>query len=101
MTREQYESGVERIREYIHAGDAFQVVLSQRFSTPVDVAPFSVYRGLRAVNPSPYLYYIAFDDFALCGSSPEPLITVQNGRPRRGRSPARGAEAPPPRRTRR
>jgi anthranilate synthase component 1 len=80
MTREQYESGVERIREYIHAGDAFQVVLSQRFSTPVDVAPFSVYRGLRAVNPSPYLYYIAFDDFALCGSSPEPLITVQDGR---------------------
>ncbi len=79
LTREQYESGVERIREYIHAGDAFQVVLSQRFSTPVDVAPFSVYRGLRAVNPSPYLYYIAFDDFALCGSSPEPLITVQNG----------------------
>ena len=79
MTREQYEGGVERIREYIHAGDAFQVVLSQRFSTPVDVAPFSIYRGLRAVNPSPYLYYIAFDDFALCGSSPEPLITVQNG----------------------
>jgi len=79
MTREQYEGGVERIRELIHAGDAFQVVLSQRFSTPVDVAPFSVYRGLRAVNPSPYLYYIAFDDFALCGSSPEPLITVGNG----------------------
>jgi anthranilate synthase component I len=79
MTREQYEAGVERIREYVHAGDAFQVVLSQRFSTPVDVAPFSVYRGLRAVNPSPYLYYIAFDDFALCGSSPEPLLTVQGG----------------------
>ena len=80
MTRGQYEAGVERIREYIHAGDAFQVVLSQRFSTPVDVSPFSVYRGLRAVNPSPYMYYIAFDDFALCGSSPEPLLTVQDGR---------------------
>jgi len=77
MTREQYESGVARIRDYIYAGDAFQVVLSQRFSTPVDVSPFAVYRGLRAVNPSPYMYYIAFDDFALCGSSPEPLITVQ------------------------
>ena len=77
MTREQYEGGVARIREYIYAGDAFQVVLSQRFSTPVDVSPFAVYRGLRAVNPSPYMYYIAFDDFALCGSSPEPLITVQ------------------------
>ena len=77
MSREQYEGGVARIRDYIYAGDAFQVVLSQRFSTPVDVGPFSVYRGLRAVNPSPYMYYIAFDDFALCGSSPEPLITVQ------------------------
>jgi anthranilate synthase component 1 len=80
MTREQYESGVTRIRDYIYAGDAFQVVLSQRFSTPVDVSPFAVYRGLRAVNPSPYMYYIAFDDFALCGSSPEPLITVQGDR---------------------
>ena len=97
MTREQYESGVERIRDYIYAGDAFQVVLSQRFSTPVDVSPFSVYRGIRAVNPSPYLYYIAFDDFALCGSSPEPLVTVQGdrvetrpiaGTRRRGASPA-------------
>ena len=97
MTREQYEGGVERIREYIYAGDAFQVVLSQRFSTPVDVSPFSIYRGVRAVNPSPYLYYIAFDDFALCGSSPEPLITVQGdrvetrpiaGTRRRGASPA-------------
>jgi anthranilate synthase component 1 len=97
MTREQYEAGVERIREYIYAGDAFQVVLSQRFSTPVDVSPFSVYRGIRAVNPSPYLYYIAFDDFALCGSSPEPLVTVQGdrvetrpiaGTRRRGASPA-------------
>ncbi len=97
MTREQYEAGVERIREYIYAGDAFQVVLSQRFSTPADVSPFSVYRGVRAVNPSPYLYYIAFDDFALCGSSPEPLITVQGervetrpiaGTRRRGASPA-------------
>jgi anthranilate synthase component 1 len=97
MTREQYESGVERIRDYIYAGDAFQVVLSQRFSTPVGVSPFSIYRGIRAVNPSPYLYYIAFDDFALCGSSPEPLVTVQGdhvetrpiaGTRRRGASPA-------------
>jgi anthranilate synthase component 1 len=97
MTREQYEAGVERCREYIYAGDAFQIVLSQRFSTPVDVSPFSIYRGVRAVNPSPYLYYIAFDDFALCGSSPEPLVTVQGdrvvtrpiaGTRRRGASPA-------------
>ena len=97
MTREQYEAGVERCREYIFAGDAFQIVLSQRFSTPASVSPFSIYRGVRAVNPSPYLYYIAFDDFALCGSSPEPLITVQGdrvetrpiaGTRRRGASPA-------------
>ena len=79
MTRAQYMAGVERIREYIYAGDAFQVVLSQRFETPIDVSSFAVYRGLRAVNPSPYMYYIAFDDFALCGASPEPLVTVQDG----------------------
>ena len=76
MTREAFEAGVERIREYIYAGDAFQVVLSQRFSMPVSTSPFSVYRGLRAVNPSPYMYFLAFDDFALAGSSPEPLVTV-------------------------
>ncbi|MBE0528534.1 MAG: chorismate-binding protein [Thermoleophilia bacterium] len=97
MTREQYETGVRSIRDYIYAGDAFQVVLSQRFSTPVDVTPFSIYRGIRAVNPSPYLYYIAFDDFALCGSSPEPLITVQGDqvetRPLAGTRP-RGVSPP-------
>jgi len=95
MSREQYEAGVERIRDYIYDGDAFQVVLSQRFSTPASVSPFSIYRGVRAVNPSPYLYYIAFDDFALCGSSPEPLITVQGdhveARPIAGTRP-RGAD---------
>jgi len=76
MSPERYMDGVSRIRDYIFAGDAFQVVLSQRFTVPLGVDPFTVYRGLRTVNPSPYLYYIAFDDFALAGSSPEPLITV-------------------------
>jgi anthranilate synthase component 1 len=80
MPRADYEAGVERIRDYIYAGDAFQVVLSQRFSTPVSVSPFAIYRGLRAVNPSPYMYFIAFDDFALVGSSPEPLVTVQGSK---------------------
>jgi anthranilate synthase component 1 len=80
MSRADYEAGVERIRDYIYAGDAFQVVLSQRFSTPVSVSPFAIYRGLRAVNPSPYMYFIAFDDFALAGSSPEPLVTVQGSK---------------------
>jgi anthranilate synthase component I len=96
MERERYEAGVDRIKEYIHAGDAFQVVLSQRFSVPVEVSPFALYRGLRAVNPSPYMYFIAFDDFALCGSSPEPLITVTGDhvttRPIAGTRP-RGADA--------
>jgi anthranilate synthase component 1 len=74
--REDFLAAVERIREYIHAGDAFQVVLSQRFKLPVSVSGFSIYRGLRAVNPSPYMYYIAFRDFEVVGSSPEPLVTV-------------------------
>ncbi|MCE5253408.1 MAG: anthranilate synthase component I [Actinomycetia bacterium] len=78
--REKFLAAVERIREYIRAGDAFQVVLSQRFERPVDVSGFSIYRGLRAVNPSPYMYYLAFRDFELVGSSPEPLVTVGGGR---------------------
>ena len=77
MSRAAYQAGVARIRDYIAAGDCLQVVLSQRFATPLDVSPFATYRGLRAVNPSPYMYFIAFDDFALAGSSPEPLVTVQ------------------------
>jgi anthranilate synthase component 1 len=74
--RERFLAAVERIREYIYAGDAFQIVLSQRFERPVDVTGFSIYRGLRAVNPSPYMYYMAFRDFEVVGSSPEPLVTV-------------------------
>jgi len=77
--RERFLEAVERIREYIYAGDAFQVVLSQRFERPVEVSGFSIYRGLRAVNPSPYMYYMSFRDFEVVGSSPEPLVTV-NGR---------------------
>ncbi len=78
--RERFLAGVERIREYIHAGDAFQVVLSQRFERPVAVSGFSIYRGLRAVNPSPYMYYMSFRDFEVVGSSPEPLVTVTGRR---------------------
>jgi len=78
--RERFLAGVEAIREYIHAGDAFQVVLSQRFERPVDVSGFSIYRGLRAVNPSPYMYYMSFRDFEVVGSSPEPLVTVSGTR---------------------
>ncbi len=78
--RQRFEQGVERIREYIYAGDAFQVVLSQRFERPVNMSGFSIYRGLRAVNPSPYMYYMSFRDFEIVGSSPEPLVTVTGGR---------------------
>ena len=78
--REKFLAAVERMREYIYAGDAFQVVLSQRFERPVAVSGFSIYRGLRAVNPSPYMYYIAFRDFEVVGSSPEPLVTVTGRR---------------------
>ena len=79
MPRARFEGMVERIVRYIHAGDAFQVVPSQRWSAPVPVEAFSIYRGLRAVNPSPYMYYLDFGDFQVAGASPEPLLTV-NGR---------------------
>jgi anthranilate synthase component I len=80
MTRERFEANVARIIEYIFAGDAFQVVPSQRWSAPVPVEAFSIYRGLRAVNPSPYMYFLDFGDFEIAGASPEPLITVSGRR---------------------
>ncbi len=76
MPREQFEAMVARIIEYIYAGDAFQVVPSQRWSAPAPVEAFSIYRGLRAVNPSPYMYFLDFGDFQVAGASPEPLLTV-------------------------
>jgi anthranilate synthase component I len=76
MPREQFEAMVQRIVRYIYAGDAFQVVPSQRWSAPVPVEAFSIYRGLRAVNPSPYMYFLDFGDFQVAGASPEPLLTV-------------------------
>ena len=80
MPREQFEAMVARIVEYIYAGDAFQVVPSQRWSAPVPVEAFSIYRGLRAVNPSPYMYFLDFGDFQVAGASPEPLLTVSGRR---------------------
>ncbi len=80
MEREEFEAAVARIVEYVHAGDAFQVVPSQRFSAPAPVEAFSVYRGLRAVNPSPYMYFLEFGDFQIAGASPEPLVKVQGRR---------------------
>jgi anthranilate synthase component 1 len=80
VEREQFEAAVSRIVEYVHAGDAFQVVPSQRFSAPAPVEAFSVYRGLRAVNPSPYMYFLEFGDFQIAGASPEPLVKVSGRR---------------------
>jgi len=96
MPRERFEAMVARIVEYVHAGDAFQVVPSQRWSAQLDADPFSIYRGLRVVNPSPYMYFLDFLDFQVAGASPEPLLTVSgqqvSTRPIAGTRP-RGADA--------
>ena len=76
MTRRQYEAIVERTKEYIRAGDIFQGVLSQRLEVPVRVPPFELYRALRAVNPSPYMYYLRLGEATILGSSPEMLVKV-------------------------
>src|SRR5262249_49617577 len=78
-TPAEYEAMVLKAKEYILAGDIFQVVLSQRFEAPFRLPPFALYRALRRVNPSPYLYYLDFGDFAVTGSSPEILVKVKNG----------------------
>jgi anthranilate synthase component I len=80
-TRERYEEAVERAKEYIRAGDAFQVVPSQRFASEIgDLDPLLLYRGLRTVNPSPYMTYLKLGDLSLVGASPEPLVRVEGRR---------------------
>lgn len=101
FTRGAYEEAVERAKEYIRAGDAFQIVPSQRFRAEVgDLDPLLLYRGLRTVNPSPYMTYLKFGDLALVGASPEPLVRVEGrrvmtrpiaGTRRRGESPEEDA----------
>jgi anthranilate synthase component 1 len=76
---EGFARGVGVAKEYIRAGDIYQVVPSQRWSADAPVEAFSIYRGLRAVNPSPYMYFLDFEDVQIVGASPEPLLTV-NGR---------------------
>ena len=97
MTRGQFESKVKRIREYIRAGDCIQVVLSQRFTMANKKDDFQIYRALRSINPSPYMFYFRFGELRLVGSSPEVLVKKTGGeaevRPiagtrSRGRSPA-------------
>jgi anthranilate synthase component 1 len=80
MTQEQYEEGVRRAKEYIAAGDAFQIVLSQRFSRKTSAHPLTIYRALRATNPSPYMFFLRFgDDLTLVGASPEMMVRLEDG----------------------
>ncbi len=77
MTREEFHEMVERSKEYILAGDIFQVVVSQRFEIPFKLPAFALYRALRRLNPSPFLFFLNFEDFALVGSSPEILVRLR------------------------
>lgn len=79
MTKEQFCSIVEKAKEYIKDGDIFQVVLSQRFEIETDVDPFNAYRAIRLINPSPYMYYLKFDNYQIAGASPEMLVRVEDG----------------------
>ncbi len=79
LSQDQFEKMVEKGKEYIKSGDIFQVVLSQRLSAPLKTDPFTLYRTLRMVNPSPYMFYINGGDFQLVGSSPEVMVKLENG----------------------
>jgi anthranilate synthase component 1 len=80
MPREQFEAMVVRMKEYIAAGDAFQIVPSQRFSVPFALPPFALYRALRRINPAPFLFFLDFGAFAVVGSSPEILVRLRDGK---------------------
>nr|WP_305068659.1 chorismate-binding protein [Kordiimonas gwangyangensis] len=77
--RKRFYDMVEKAQDYILSGDIFQVVLSQRFSMPFELPPFALYRALRRTNPSPFMYHLAFEDFAIVGSSPEILVRLRDG----------------------
>ena len=79
FTRAGFEAAVDRIKEYIVEGDAMQVVLSQRMSIPYTVSPLALYRALRRLNPSPYMFYLDLGDFHIVGSSPEILVRLEDG----------------------
>jgi anthranilate synthase component 1 len=77
MTKKRFAGAVRKAKEYIRAGDAFQIVVSQRFSAKTTADPFEIYRALRVINPSPYLYFLKVGDLSVAGSSPEMLVKVQ------------------------
>jgi anthranilate synthase component 1 len=80
LTREDFEANVEKAKQYITEGEAIQIVLSQRLSRPTQAHPLAIYRALRAINPSPYMFFLDFKDFQLIGSSPEILVRAIDGR---------------------
>jgi anthranilate synthase component 1 len=79
LTQAEFEAMTYQAKEYIYAGDVIQVVLSQRLSKPTDASPFAIYRALRSINPSPYMYYLHLGDFHIVGASPELLVRVEDG----------------------
>ena len=80
MSEAEYRANVEAAKTYIRAGDVFQVVPSQRFSAPFTASPFALYRSLRRSNPSPFLFFFDFPGFSICGSSPEILVRLRDGK---------------------
>ncbi|WP_145060903.1 anthranilate synthase component I [Adhaeretor mobilis] len=80
FTQQEFESSVEKCVEYIRAGDIFQVVISQRLEVPFELPPFELYRTLRVVNPSPFMFYLRMPNVTLVGSSPEIMVRVVDGR---------------------
>jgi len=79
FSKENFEASVVNIKQYITSGEAIQVVLSQRLAQPTDAAPFEIYRALRTLNPSPYMFFLDFNDFHIIGASPEILVRVEDG----------------------
>jgi anthranilate synthase component 1 len=79
FTRDGFMAAVQKAKDYIHAGDAFQVVPSQRFSVPFALPPLSLYRALRRINPAPFLFFLDFGSFSVVGSSPEILVRLRDG----------------------
>src|SRR6185437_3716431 len=79
FTKQEFVAAVDRCKEYIAAGDAFQIVISQRFSVPFALPPFALYRALRRINPAPFLFYLDFGGFSIVGSSPEVLVRLRDG----------------------
>ena len=79
FSQEEFKAAVDKIKDYITAGEAIQVVLSQRMSQPTSASPFAIYRALRSINPSPYMFFLDCKDFHIIGASPEILVRVEDG----------------------